>query len=524
VALSGCGSSGSTSETGTGAKALTIALGGDEIPYINPLNDNGTPGIRVAQALFSPLVRTNPETGKVENVIADSVEPNDDSTKWTIKIKDGLTFDNGQPLTSQDYVDSWNMTSQLERGWKNAAFFSKIKGWDAMNPLLEEGDEVPADLPEKLSGLKVVDDTTFTVELSEPFSQFGLTLQYLGAAPMAEEARKDPEAFNRKPIGMGPYKLKDAEWTTGTDLVLQKSSSYKGPFAPEADEVTFRFIANGETAYNDFLAGNLDFVQVPSSKIGSYEQDAPGQSIISQNAGAIFYLVFPMWDEKFADADLRKAFSMAINRDTYAKLVGIADPATSYVQSGLDGYRADSCGTSCAYDPAAAKALLQKAGGLDAPLKLYYSTDSSTGQVYAEALGNMFRQGLGIEVKYVGKTGSEIGDLADKKKLDGLRISGWGYDYPSIENDLTPVFACQGDANFAGYCNSDLDQLIKEGNKQSDPAKAVVSYQAAEDAALADMPLIPLYMSKDVNLHSAKIKPQESKYTGVSPLYSTFTS
>ncbi|HEY9293600.1 MAG TPA: ABC transporter substrate-binding protein [Microlunatus sp.] len=341
---------------------------------------------------------------------------------------------------------------------------------------------------------------------------------------MAAKARKDPEAYNHKPIGMGAYKLKDTEWKTGTDLVLTKSPTYKGPFAPEADEVTFRFIANGETAYNDFLAGNVDFVQVPSSKISSYEQDAPGQSIVSRNAGAIFYLSYPMWDKAFANADLRKAFSMAINRDTFAKLVGIADPATSFIQSGLDGARKDSCGAACTYDPAAAKAALQKAGGFDGPLKLYYSTDASTGQVYAEALGNMLRQNLGIKVSYIGKAGSEIGELADTKKLDGLRITGWGYDYPSIEDDLTPVLACQGDANFAGYCSEKLDKLIAEGNKESDPAAAVAKYQAAEDVAVADLPLVPLYMSKDVNLHSAKIKPQDSEYTGVSPLYSTFTS
>ena len=182
--LTACGSgSGGSEASDDGSKAMTIVLGGDEIPYINPLNDNGTPGIRVAAALFAPLVRTNPDTGKTQNVIAESVKPNSDSTKWTIKIKSGLTFDDGEKLTAKDYVDSWNMTSQEARGWKNAAFFSRIKGWKAMNPLLKDGQKPPADLPKKLTGLKVVDDQTFTVELARAVLPVRLDAAVSGCGP-----------------------------------------------------------------------------------------------------------------------------------------------------------------------------------------------------------------------------------------------------------------------------------------------------------------------------------------------------
>jgi len=520
-----CGSGSSGSNSDAAVKKLTIADAAEAPTYINPLNDNGATGLGVAQALFAPLVRTNPATGKVQNVIAQSVTPNSDSTVWTIKIKPGLTFDDGEPLTAQDYVDSWNMTSQEARGWTNSGFFSKIKGWDKMNPLLPEGKKAPSNLPKKLSGLKVIDKTTFQATLSVPFSQFGLTLQYLGAAPMSAKERKDPDAYKLKPIGMGPYKVKGGVWKVGTDLDLVKSPTYKGPFAPQADEVVFKFIPNAETAYNDFLAGDVDFTGVPSTKMGSYQQDAPGQYVTSQTGDFLWYLIPPLWDKDYQSADVRKALSMAINRTTLSKLVGTATPATEYVQRGVDGFREGTCGTACNYDPAGAKSLLQKAGGFKGgPLKIYYSTDSATSQTYAQAIGNMFRQNLDIKVAYVGKTSSEINDLASDHKVDGVRIGGWGFDYPSIEDDLTPILACQADYNPEGYCNKKVDALLAEGNSQSDSQKAIGIYQQAEDLAMKDLPNIPLYETKSIYLYSKRIKPLNSKYTGISALYSTFTS
>ncbi|GAB3925522.1 peptide ABC transporter substrate-binding protein [Microlunatus endophyticus] len=525
LVASACGSSTSGSNSDASVKKLTIADAAEAPTYINPLNDNGATGLGVAQALFAPLVRTNPATGKVQNVIAQSVTPNSDSTVWTIKIKPGLQFDDGEPLTAQDYVASWNMTSQEARGWTNSGFFAKIKGWDKMNPLLPEGKKAPSNLPKKLSGLKVIDKTTFQATLSVPFSQFGLTLQYLGAAPMSAKERKDPDAYKLKPIGMGLYKVKGGVWKVGTDLDLVKSPTYKGPFAPQADEVVFKFIPNAETAYNDFLAGDVDFTGVPSTKMGSYQQDAPGQYVTSQTGDFLWYLIPPLWDKDYQSADVRKALSMAINRTTLSKLVGTATPATEYVQRGVDGFREGTCGTACNYDPAGAKSLLQQAGGFKGgPLKIYYSTDSATSQTYAQAIGNMFRQNLDIKVTYVGKTSSEINDLASDHKVDGVRIGGWGFDYPSIEDDLTPILACQADYNPEGYCNKKVDALLAEGNSQSDSQKAIGIYQQAEDLAMKDLPNIPLYETKSIYLYSKRIKPLNSKYTGISALYSTFTS
>src|SRR4029079_5443798 len=92
---------------------------------------------------------------------------------------------------------------------------------------------------------------------------------------------------------------------------------------------------------------------------------------------------------------------------------------------------------------------------------------------------------------------------------------------PSIEDYLTPMFKSNGDANFAMYTNPALDAVLAKGDAEPDPEKAIKLYQQAEDIALEDMPLIPLYTKSNAYLHSAKIEPRVSKYVGVSALWAT---
>jgi peptide/nickel transport system substrate-binding protein/oligopeptide transport system substrate-binding protein len=519
LVLSSCGDGKSSSGGAGGAKSEIIAIAADPLEYINPLNENGSPGIQVAQAMFAPLVTTDPNTGKTVNVMAESVTPDKTSQTWTIKLKSGNAFQNGQPLTAKDYVDSWNMTAEGSNAWKNNGFFSKVEGYDAMNPPTPDGATPKPTSVKTMTGLKLIDDLTFSVKLKVPFSQFGLTLQYMGLAPLPEEVRKNPDAYKRKPIGNGAFKL-DGSWNPGDDIKLVKWDGYKGPNMPEADAVTYRFIPNADTAYNEFLAGTVDFVDVPPTKVKTFKTDAPDGWVTSESSGAN-YLTLPAWDQRYKNPKLRHAFSLAIDRKSFADLVGLATPASGLIGPDMNGYRADAC-KYCNFDVAKAKQLLQEAGGFSGTVFINYNTSSATGQIFAEAIGNMLRQNLGLQVKYAGKQASEITTLADTRKLDGLRFSGWGHDYPSIEDYLTPMFKSNGDANFSGYSNPELDKVLARGDAEPDPEKAIKVYQQAEDIALEDMPLIPLYAKQNAYLHSAKISPRVSKYTGVQALYSTF--
>ncbi|MFD8569051.1 ABC transporter substrate-binding protein [Streptomyces sp. NPDC059639] len=513
VVLAGCGGGGGDSKGKSGDHSLTIATAA-EVPLLNPSNDNGSTGIQIESALWAPLTRVDDKTGKLVNVVADSVTSKDAKT-WTIKIKPGWTFTNGEKLTAKSFVDTWNYTALGEHGFANNGAFQRVEGYDDLNPAKGKAKATT------LSGLKVVDDLTFTVTLKAAFSPYPTTLSYLGVTALSAETLKDPDKYKHDPIGYGAYKI-DGEWKAGQPVKLTRNKDYQGKDAPQADHLTFRFFSNPETAYNEFLAGNVDYTLVPSSKIDSYKTDAPGKWSQAKAAGNISYLNLPVTLKGYGDTRVRRALSLALDRASLAKLKPGNAPATSFTAPSIAGHRENTC-TACGQDVAEAKKLLKEAGGFSAgKLRLFYASDNPGEQVYAEALGNMWRQNLGLKIQYVGKPGAEIGPLANAGKLDGIRIMAWGHDYPSLEDYLTPLFASYGDVNTGRYDDAKVDSMLADANAQVDQTKATEEYQAVEDRVAGQMPVVPLSHQRDVYLHSDGIEPLNSRYMNVDPTRSTF--
>ncbi|MBO1329771.1 ABC transporter substrate-binding protein [Streptomyces sp. VRA16 Mangrove soil] len=511
VTLAGCGGSSDNKGDDASGRTLTVATG-TEIAAINPEKDNGSSNIQLAFAMWAPLTRVDPKTGKLVNVVAESVTSQDAKT-WTIKIKPGWTFTNGEKLTAKSFVDTWNYTAYGPHGYLNNGFFQRVKGYEDLNPAKGKPKATT------LSGLKVVDDLTFTVTLKAPFSPYPTTLSYYGLAALSAETLKDPDAYSHKPIGYGPYKL-DGAWKAGQPVRMVRNKDYAGDDAPDADRLVYRFFSNPETAYNEFLAGNLDYAALPSSKIDAYKTDAPGKWSQGKAAPNLSYLELPVNTPGFKSPKVRRALSLALDRDALVKLKPGAFPATSFTAPTLDGHRENTC-TACTLDVTRAKKLLSEAGGFPGKLKIYYASDNPGDQVFAEALGNMWRQNLGLKIQYVGKPGSDISALQAKHQLDGVRSSGWGHDYPSLEDYLTPVFASYGDFNSTGYDNPEVDRRLEQANAIADPAKATRAYQQIEDLIAEDMPTVPISHTRTIYLHSPDVHPLDSPYADINPVRST---
>ncbi|MET7540700.1 ABC transporter substrate-binding protein [Streptomyces sp. NPDC005507] len=512
LAATGCSGGGSDGKgSGAAGRTVTVATGA-EIAAINPEKDNSSANIQLAFAMWAPLTRVDPKSGKLVNVVADSVTSKDAKT-WTIKIKPGWKFTNGEKLTAKSFVDTWNYTAYGPHGYLSNGFFQRVQGYEDLNPAKGKPKSTT------LSGLKVVDDLTFTVTLKAPFSPYPSTLSYYGLAALSAETLKDPDAYSHKPIGYGPYKL-DGAWKAGQPVRLTRNKGYAGKDAPQADRLVYRFFSNPETAYNEFLAGNLDYATLPSSKIDAYKTDAPGKWSQGKSAPNLSYLELPVNTPGFKDPKVRRALSLALDRKALVKLKPGAFPATSFTASTLDGHRENTC-TACTLDVGGAKKLLREAGGFSGRLKMYYASDNPGDQVFAEALGNMWRQNLGLKIQYVGKPGSDLSAMASKGALDGVRSSGWGHDYPSLEDYLTPIFASYGDFNSNGYRNPEVDSRLEQANKIADPAKATHAYQGIEDLIARDMPVVPLFHTRTIYLHATDVHPLDSRYADINPVRST---
>jgi peptide/nickel transport system substrate-binding protein/oligopeptide transport system substrate-binding protein len=340
------GSAGAGGATGGGAANKTFSVALTEPDHLTPGNTSSSYSITVLQALFDTLVVIDPQ-GKPQMRAAESVTSDDQQT-WTIKIRPGQKFHNGEPVTAQSFADAWNAAAYAPNAWTNNYYFANIEGYDALNP----EDENAKPKTDTMSGLKVVDDTTLEVHLTTPFSQFPITLAYTGFAPMPKAAFDDLKAYDQHPIGNGPFEI-DGEWKHNQEIKVKRFAGYTGPRPAKSAGVDFKIYSSRETAYTDLRAGNVDLLQTIPPASAPEAKQLLGDRFVITPSGTMDYLGFPVYDKRYASADLRKAISMAIDREGIVQAVfnGTFKPMGSLVAPLVPGYRADACGEACTYDP-----------------------------------------------------------------------------------------------------------------------------------------------------------------------------
>lgn len=495
----GTGDTGDSGDTGGDVTGGKFSVSICEPQFLQPGNTQETCGSQVLQGLFTPLVEFDPETAEPSNVIAESIESEDLQT-WTVKIQEGWSFHNGEPLTAQNYVDAWNWAANAENKALNSYFFGNIEGYDDLNP--EKGKPKT----DQMTGLKVIDDTTFEVTLSEPFSQFPLTVGYGAFYPLPNAFFDDPDAYNESPIGNGPYKM-DGKWRHDRGIEVVKWEDYPGD-EPNADAIEFRIYADVNTAYTDLVAGNLDIIDsVPTEVLAQAPQEL-GDRFIQEESSYFGYLGFPLYEEPWDKLELRQAVSMAIDREaiTTAIYQGAYTPAGSIIAPVVPGFREDVCGDLCTFQPDKAKELWDANGGPD-EITLWFNNDGGH-EEWMEALGNQLRKTLGVEYKFKSLSFEEYLTLQDDHKITGPYRGAWVFDYPSPQNYLEPIFGCTGSSQEFGYeehgCE-EAQELIDEANATEDLDASIELYHQAEDAMLQDLPATPLWFGVTQAGHSEDV-------------------
>jgi len=509
----GCGSSDDGGGDETTAAGQT---GGDITVYgcnpqnpLVPQNTGETCGGNVLNAVFSGLVHYDAETAKPENDIAESIETTDNQT-FTVTLKQGRKFHDDSEILAHNFVDAWNYAAYAPNGQYNGYFFEPFEGFEDMQCTDDECSAEPA--AEELSGLEVVDDYTFTIKTTAKVSNLPVRLGYSAFQPLPDPFFEDPEAFGDKPIGSGPYQLDS--WTKEQSIVLSKFDGYTGDWPGQVDQITFKIYQDVDAAYNDVLANNLDIVtSIPTSALidDKYQSDLPDRNA-QKETGVIYTITFPPAevDPAYADPQVRQAISMAINRDEIIQQIfnGTRVAATGWVSPVVDGYKADQCGEYCVYDPEAAKALLDEAGGFEGDtMTLSYNADGDH-KAWTEAACNSISQALDVECNATGVVDfatfrQQIGD----REMEGMFRSGWQMDYPSIENFLAPLYATGASSNDGDYSNPQFDDLLAQAAAATDPAEANSLYQQAEALLATDMPAAPLWYGKATMGWSDRLNP-----------------
>lgn len=497
LVAAGCGGSGGSGDQAGGEQAISVYAGEPENPLI-PANTNENNGGKVVDALFSQLVRYNTDTGAPELDVAESIEPNADSTEFTITIKDGLTFHDGSPVTAQSFVDAWNWGAHASNSALNASWFDFIAGYEEVNPTDPDGStgpqEAPAPTAEAMSGLTVQNPTTFTVRTNKPYAQFQTVVGYAAFAPLPESFFADPDAFGQNPVGNGPFRFES--WQHNQSIELTRYDGYQGTGRPSIQAVTFQLYQEDGAAYRDVQAGNLDFLyQVPQSALVNrkYTTDFP-----ERNANTVTManetMTFPFYLEAYNDVNTRRAISMAIDRASITDKVffGAREPATKFVPGILPG--ADQVGDCefCVFAPEKAKEAWAM-GSQPATVALYYNADASHKQ-WTEAVCGSVTNTLGVACNAVPvPTFAQLRQAVNAQDMQGMYRSGWLADYPSLDNFLGPNYSSTGSSNEGGYANPMVDAKLAEGSAKPDEAAAAKAWAEGFNIVAQDMPAVPLW-------------------------------
>ncbi|MCL3996270.1 peptide ABC transporter substrate-binding protein [Streptomyces lavenduligriseus] len=492
LAATGCAGVGAG---GNGGAVLSSSWADPQNP-LEPANTNEVQGGKVLDMIFRGLKRYDPKTGKARDFLARSIETRDSRT-FTVRLKDGWIFSNGEKVTARSFVDAWNYGASLRNNQKNAYFFGYIDGYDEVHP---GSGRQRADT---LSGLKVVDDHTFTVRLNQKFSGFPDTLGYAAFAPLPRAFFTDHAAWVRKPVGNGPYTIES--YTKGAQMYLKRWDRYPGPDKARNDGVTLLVYTDSNTAYTDLLAGNLDLADdIPAAQLKNVGSDL-GERYLNTPAGILQTLAFPYYDKDWSRPGaekVRTGLSMAINRRQITDTIfrGTRTPATDWtspVLGAAGGYKKGLCGRACEYDPGRARELIEEGGGIPGGrLTVTYNADSGSHRQWVDAVCNSINNALGDDRACVG---NPVGTFADfRNQLGGHRMTGpfragWQMDYPLIQNFLQPLYYTGASSNDGAWSDEEFDRLVDRANAETDPARSVALFQRAEEVVRDHMAAIPLW-------------------------------
>ncbi len=473
LVAAGCGSSGDDEGAGKTDGTVSIQWGEPENPLI-PGNTTEVQGGKVMDAIFTGLISYSTKDASQVLKMAESITPDAESKTYTIKIKSGWTFHDGTPVKAENFTKAWNYYAYSPNGMANGPFMSDIAGFE--DTYTEDPDEdgpkkAPTPKAKEMSGLKVVDDTTFTVTLAAPSTLWPLKTGYSVFMPMPNVFfDKGPEEYAKKPIGNGPFKYTDR--TVNTSLTLTRNDDYKGREKPKVKTVLFKVYQEDTAAYADVQANNLDFVQqVPTSALtgDKYKSDFPSASLNKPVAVSQF-IAFPFYLPQYKNPKVRQAISMAIDRKLITEKIFNKSrvPMNGWVNPNVSGFQDGACGEFCTYDPAKAKALLAEGGGFKGEISIAYNADSNH-KAWVEATCNSISTALGV--KCVGKpipTFDAFRTLSDAQKHTGVYRSGWQADYPSIENWLNPLLRTGASSNDGLFTDAAFDAKLKEADGTQD--------------------------------------------------------
>ncbi len=464
---------------------------------IDPAMATGVPEHRIISNLFEGLATNDPKDLSPRPGMARSWSVSRDGLVYTFALRDA-TWTDGRKVTAHDFVYAWERVLNPKTGAKYAQQLYYLKNGEEYNKgKVTDFGQV---------GVRALDDRTLQVTLRAPTPYFLFLTTFYTLYPVprwAVEAHGKEWVKPGKIVSNGPFKL--ASWVPQRELVLEKNPAHWDAANVKLTKVLFIPTEDLNTAYKQFLAGESDWVPgVPPAQIDAAKQRP--EYYVTPYLGT-YYFRMNVTKPPLADVRVRKALSMAVDRDALTRFVTKAGeiPTTTFVPAGLPGYEGVR---GLPYDPAAAKKLLAESGFPDGKgfpkVELLYNTNELH-RVVTQAVQQMWKERLGIDVELVNVEWKVY--LARQASLEyNLSRAGWIGDYPD-PNTFLDMWITGGGNNQTGWSNKGYDELIARAGHTSEPReRAKLLAEAEKILVVDDVPIIPLFTYVNKGMLSRKVK------------------
>jgi ABC-type oligopeptide transport system substrate-binding subunit len=473
-----------------------------EPQYLDPHRSSFEQDIGVERMIFRGLYNlTDDGDGGVEVVpgLADG-EPTVNGNVYTVKLKSGLKWSDGQALTAQHFVDGakrgCDPAVAADYGYLWGPGYLDLEGCAAV----QDPDLDPAQKPALLDalGARAVDDTTVEYTLTQPNGRFTTIMALWVTFPTrldVIEAHGDQWTAPENIVTNGPFTL--SEYTPGDSLVLTPDPNWVGQ-KPILQELTIKFQDDYSAAFRAYQAGDLDLTRINATDIATAENQGLEDQLIVVPGARIETLQMQLEKAPLDNFDVRLALSRAIDREALndAAYDGANTPALYWVVEGITGHQGNEAfEDTIGFNPEEAKAALTRAGfpnGEGFP-ELGIIVNTPERIATATFLQAAFKEHLNINIR-IDQVDSPTRSAAFRNETFELFIGGWQLDYPDIENPLFGLFETDGGNNHYNCSNPDVDAALQAALAAADDEARIAAYQDMETAVVENLcGVAPLY-------------------------------
>lgn len=449
-------------------RTLTIAIGADMVTFdVHDHINTSTEAIHVN--MFNYLVKRDNETGEIVPDLAESFENIDDYT-WEFKLKEGVTFHNGDELTSADVKYS------LER----VAYGEELRDYTNYNQIKE---------------VEIIDDYTFRIITHEPEPVLLNRISRIasGILPSKYIEENGFDHFLENPIGTGPFQF--VEWVRDDRIVFEVYDDYFGGKNPDWDKLVFRIIPENSTRVSELLTGGVDIaVNVPPADWERVENHEG--TYLAQETSNRTLMIFLRSTEGYPTSDqrVREALDLAIDNGAIVEslLGGAGVPTITRVAPGNFGF-AEHLYDTYNYDPERAKELLEEAGYPDGFEMTFHSPRGRYLQdaEIAEMVAGMWAQ-IGVTANIEFMEWSNFVELRNAKENKDAYLLGLGNSMFDAANALDYYSATRFEGE-TDYRNDELEELLAAAMSNMDPKERSEQYVRAQEIIAEDVAHIVLH-------------------------------